>query len=84
MLSNRSHTWAIMAAQIARVLEGVLRQPDQTDQEAIRVGTPAWWRWLDAETTRSFAFHGPSGHFTARKARRRAVVKLAQAVAAIT
>ncbi len=73
-----------MAAQIARVLEGVLRQPDQTDQEAIRVGTPAWWRWLDAETTRSFAFHGPSGHFTARKARRRAVVKLAQAVAAIT
>jgi LuxR family maltose regulon positive regulatory protein len=60
-----------MAAQIARVLDGALRQVDGTDQEAIRVGTPAWWRWLEAETTRSFAFHGPSGHFTARKASRR-------------
>jgi len=60
-----------MAAQIARVLDGALRQVAGTHQEAIRVGTPAWWRWLEAETTRSFAFYGPTGHFTARKARRR-------------
>jgi len=49
----------------------VLRQLDRTDQQDISVGTPAWWRWLEAETTHSFAFRGPSGHFTARKARRR-------------
>jgi len=60
-----------MAALIAHVLDGALRHVDGTDQEAIRVGTTAWWRWLDAETTRSFAFQGSSGHFTARKARRR-------------
>jgi LuxR family maltose regulon positive regulatory protein len=71
MLSNRSHTWANMLKQIAHVLDGALRQPDQIGQEIIRVDTAAWWRWLEAETTHSFAFHGPMGHFTARKARRR-------------
>jgi hypothetical protein len=60
-----------MATQIAQVLEGALRQPEQTDQESIRVDSPAWWRWLEAATTRSFAFHGPPGHFTARRSQRR-------------
>lgn len=60
-----------MAAQLARVQDGVLRHPDRPHHEAIHVGTAAWWRWLDAETTRSFAFHGATGHFTARKAGRR-------------
>jgi len=60
-----------MATQIAQVLDGALRQPNQPDQETMRVDTPAWWCWLDAETTHSFAFHGPMGHFTARRAHRR-------------
>jgi LuxR family maltose regulon positive regulatory protein len=61
----------VMAAQIAQVREGMLRQPDRINQEDIRVGASDWWRWLDTATTTSFAFHGPMGHFTARKAGRR-------------
>ncbi len=43
---------------------------DRTDAaQAILVGTPAWYAWLDGATT--FAFVGASGRFTARKERRR-------------
>jgi hypothetical protein len=42
---------------------------DGTDAaEAILVGTPAWYAWLDRATT--FAFVDASGRFTARKERR--------------
>jgi LuxR family maltose regulon positive regulatory protein len=36
--------------------------------QAITVGTPPWYAWLEGVTT--FAFVGPSGRFTARKERR--------------
>lgn len=62
---SRSYMWQIMAAQIAHVWDGVLRQPDRANQGDISVGTPAWWRRLEAETARSFALQGPQGHFTA-------------------
>src|SRR4029453_13135551 len=37
--------------------------------EAIAVGTPAWYAWLEQATT--FAFIGEQGSFTARKERSR-------------
>ena len=40
------------------------------DAQAIAVGTPAWYAWLDQAST--FAFVGAAGSFTARKERRRA------------
>src|SRR5215212_722034 len=39
------------------------------DAQAIAVGTPAWYAWLEGATT--FAFVGVGGSFTARKERRR-------------
>ena len=60
-----------MPARIARVLNDVLQRADHPGADSIRVGTPAWWHWLDAETTRSFSFRGATGTFTARKAQRR-------------
>jgi LuxR family maltose regulon positive regulatory protein len=38
------------------------------DMDAILVGAPAWYMWLDSATT--FAFHGEHGAFTAHKERR--------------
>src|ERR1044071_300790 len=37
------------------------------DVSPITLDTPAWFAWLEHATT--FAFSGPSGHFTARKER---------------
>jgi ATP/maltotriose-dependent transcriptional regulator MalT len=36
----------------------------------LAVGSPAWFAWLAAPTTRSFAFHGAVSTFTARKEER--------------
>src|SRR5215213_1710431 len=45
---------------------------DRTDaDQAVLVGTPAWYAWLDQATT--FAFADASGRFTARKERREGV-----------
>lgn len=57
-----------MARAIPRVEHTVLLDPVDATL-TIGVGTPAWYTWL--ERTTSFAFHGVSGHFTARKERRR-------------
>ena len=35
--------------------------------ELIKVGSKRWFEWLTKENTRSFAFEGFQGHFTARK-----------------
>jgi hypothetical protein len=67
-----------MPARISRVLNDVLHRAEQPGADSIRVGTPAWWSWLDAETTRSFSFRGATGSFTARKARRRRAGAIAQ------
>ncbi len=57
-----------MARRTLRVERGALQglhgQPD-----AIAVGTPAWYAWLEQATT--FAFVGEQGSFTARKERSR-------------
>jgi LuxR family maltose regulon positive regulatory protein len=57
-----------MARSTPRVEGGALQgfhgQPD-----AIAVGTPAWYAWLEQATT--FAFTSEQGRFTARKERSR-------------
>jgi transposase len=57
-----------MARAIPRVDGARLVSPADAPS-AITVGTPAWYAWLERAT--SFAFVGVSGHFTARKERRR-------------
>jgi LuxR family maltose regulon positive regulatory protein len=37
------------------------------DDELIKVGSKRWFEWLTLEDTRSFAFEGYQGYFTARK-----------------
>ena len=46
-----------------------LRYQDEAGEgnELIRVGSKQWFEWLTLEDTRSFAFEGYQGHFTARK-----------------
>ena len=59
-----------MARRIPHVADGALylRVPSQTPE--IAVDSPVWTAWLQARTTHSFSFEGPSGSFTARKERR--------------
>src|SRR6266540_2691570 len=57
-----------MARAIPRVEGDRLASPADAPS-VIAVGTPAWYAWLEGAT--SFAFFGVSGHFTARKERRR-------------
>ena len=46
-----------------------LRYQDEDGEgnELIKVGSKQWFEWLTLEDTRSFAFEGYQGHFTARK-----------------
>jgi hypothetical protein len=37
------------------------------DNEFIKIGSKQWFKWLMLENTRSFAFEGNQGYFTARK-----------------
>jgi LuxR family transcriptional regulator, maltose regulon positive regulatory protein len=57
-----------MARATPQVQGTTLVNPADTTQ-AISVGTPAWYAWLERAT--SFAFVDASGHFTARKERHR-------------
>jgi LuxR family maltose regulon positive regulatory protein len=56
-----------MARATPRV-EGAMLIARTDDAQAISVGTPAWYTWLEGAT--SFAFIGLRGRFTARKERR--------------
>src|SRR5689334_9759686 len=55
-----------MARTTAQV-DGATLVPPERDASPIALDTPAWFAWLEHATT--FAFRGPSGHFTARKER---------------
>ena len=55
-----------MARTTARVDGATLILPER-DASPIPLDTPAWFAWLEHAAT--FAFTGPSGHFTARKER---------------
>ena len=48
------------------VHDGHLRPPAE-HAAPVAVGSPAWFGWLDAPTTRSFAFQGAHGTMTVRK-----------------
>ncbi len=54
---------------IPRVNEQTLRCLDAESEtvERIKLDTERWFEWLELEETRSFAFEGYSGRFTARK-----------------
>jgi hypothetical protein len=55
-----------MARTTAQV-DGATLVLAEGDASSIALDTPAWFAWLEHATT--FAFQGPSGRFTARKAR---------------
>src|SRR5512138_3405155 len=57
---------AVMARSTPRVEGGALLDLEG-QADAIAVGTPAWYTWLEQATT--FAFSGEQGSFTARKER---------------
>jgi LuxR family maltose regulon positive regulatory protein len=38
-----------------------------SDDEQIKIDSQRWFEWLELEETRSFAFEGYNGYFTARK-----------------
>ena len=54
---------------IPRVNQQYLQCPGHSDEQAqlIKLGSKRWFEWLELEATRSFAFEGYQGHFTARK-----------------
>ena len=54
---------------IPRVNHQHLQCPGQCDEQVqvVKLGSKRWFEWLELEDTRSFAFEGYHGHFTARK-----------------
>lgn len=54
-----------MAQATPHIHGDTLVYSQQDQQQALLVGSPAWYAWLATATT--FAFSGPSGTFTARK-----------------
>ncbi|MGH3147148.1 MAG: hypothetical protein ACRDTR_15230, partial [Rubrobacter sp.] len=59
-----------MARRVPRVIDGVLRLPEPSDEPEITVGSPSWVTWLTDAATHSFSFQGPGGTYTARKEHR--------------
>src|SRR5947209_20531043 len=59
----------MMARATPQVRNDVLSfgRPDQGD--SLRVGSDAWWDWLDHPETPTFHFSCPLGSFTARRER---------------
>ncbi|QBD83263.1 hypothetical protein EPA93_47800 [Ktedonosporobacter rubrisoli] len=59
--------------RVSHIINDQLVPLDATGRElpTIRLDTPEWYRWLNEEQTRSFAFHNSEGTFTARKERMR-------------
>jgi LuxR family maltose regulon positive regulatory protein len=60
-----------MRESIPLVSDGILLLPGEEHSDAVAVGSAAWFTWLAAPNTRSFAFHGEASSFTARKEERR-------------
>ena len=57
-----------MPRRIPQVRSNSLSWSDDTaTARTIHVGSPAWFQWLAEDTTRSFAFRGEHGNFTARR-----------------
>ncbi len=59
-----------MARATPHINDGVLTFRDAMHEHTIPVGSPLWWQWLAAETSTSFRFEHPLGHFTARRERK--------------
>ena len=47
------------------------RDKPNKDEKVIKIGSERWFEWLDLKGTRSFAFKGYQGRFTARKERKK-------------
>ena len=54
---------------IPRADHQYLRPPGNSadENDIIKIGSEDWFEWLELRDTRSFAFEGVSGRFTARK-----------------
>ena len=59
-----------MARATPCIRDGTLLEFDGAADNPIRVGEPAWWRWLDAAGTSRFRFEHRAEGFTARRERR--------------
>ncbi|MGI8549683.1 MAG: hypothetical protein ACR2PL_02635 [Dehalococcoidia bacterium] len=55
---------------IPQITDGLLSLPDRPAEPPLAVGSSGWLAWLADPATRSFAFRGARGSFTARKERR--------------
>ena len=60
-----------MAYATHQITDGVLSYRDGMHEHTIPVGSSLWWQWLAAQTSSSFCFEHPLGHFTARRERKR-------------
>src|SRR6266481_8347518 len=58
---------APMARATPLVSENILTYHTGLEDHTLRIGSPAWWRWLNAEHTTTFRFENARGSFTARR-----------------
>jgi len=56
-----------MARATPLVSENILTYHTGLEDHTLRIGSPAWWRWLNAEHTTTFRFENARGSFTARR-----------------
>ncbi|MCE3274541.1 MAG: ATP-dependent transcriptional regulator, MalT-like, LuxR family [Propionibacteriaceae bacterium] len=56
--------------RIPFVANGMLHVDAARDAAGVVVGSPAWFAWLAADSSRSFSFRSPAGAYTARKERK--------------
>ncbi len=56
-----------MARATPLVSENVLTYHTGLEDHTLPIGSPAWWRWLNAEHTTTFRFENARGNFTARR-----------------
>jgi LuxR family transcriptional regulator, maltose regulon positive regulatory protein len=56
--------------RIPFVANGMLYVDAARDAAGVVVGSPAWFVWLAADSSRSFSFRSPAGDYTARKERK--------------
>jgi LuxR family maltose regulon positive regulatory protein len=54
-----------MGKKTPTVTGNILRYQEQGLDQVVRVGTPAWYTWL--QNARAFTYRASSGKFTARK-----------------
>ena len=63
---------ATMARATPLVSENILTYHTGLEDHTLPIGSPAWWRWLNAEHTTTFRYENARGSFTARREQKKA------------